>query len=119
MRIQIYATVGSVEKKMKLLDMGLDISQDHIFLSESTDTKDKIMKSTHGKGVDVILSNASGDLLHRYWQPIADFGCFVEIGTSEITNNRTLDMRGFRRSAKFTSFDLDFIGQNHPAVLST
>ena len=104
---------------MKLLDMGLDISEDHIFLSKSTDTKDKIMKSTHGKGIDVILSTASGELLHQYWQSIADFGCFIETGKSEVTNSGKLDMREFGRSAKFTSFDLDFIRQNHPAVIST
>lgn len=98
--------------------MGLGIHKDHVFLSRSKDTVDNIMKSTGGRGVDVILSTGGGELLHRYWQCIADFGCFIEIGGSEVMKNGKLDMSKFQRSANFTSFDLDFISENQPSIIS-
>ena len=73
------------------------------------------MKATCGRGVDVVLNFLTGDLLHDTWRACAEFGRFVEIGKTDLTNGGRLDMDVFNRSVTYTAFDLSTLYHSeHP-----
>lgn len=115
---EIYATVGTAEKKAVLLGMGYGIAEDHIFDSRDSFSAQAIMDHTSGRGVDVILCSARGQLMHDYWRCIASCGRFVEIGRTEVLDNGKLQLDVFRRNATFTSFDLEVMSSTRPDVIS-
>ncbi|KAI1419983.1 hypothetical protein F5Y12DRAFT_720070 [Xylaria sp. FL1777] len=116
---EIFATVGTDDKKAELLRMGFGIKEDHIFHSRDKFTARKILEQTRGKGIDVILCNARGDLMHEYWRVTADGGRFVEIGRTEVLDNGSLSLDIFRRNATFTSFDLEVMSQTKPHITAS
>ncbi|KAI1302455.1 hypothetical protein F5Y03DRAFT_407817 [Xylaria venustula] len=115
---EIFATVGTDDKKKELLEMGFGIKEDHIFQSRDKFTARTILRQTGGKGIDVILCNARGELMHEYWRVIAYGGVFVEIGRTEVLDNGSLSLDVFRRNATFTSFDLEVISQTKPHIIA-
>ncbi|KAI1175676.1 hypothetical protein F4777DRAFT_598427 [Nemania sp. FL0916] len=113
---EIYATVGTEEKKQELLAMGYGIEEDHILWSRDRFSPKKLLEQTKGKGIDVILCSARGELMHEYWRCIATCGRFVEIGRTEVLDNGNLKLDVFRRNATFASFDLEVMSKNKPQV---
>ncbi|KAF2973192.1 hypothetical protein GQX73_g454 [Xylaria multiplex] len=101
---EIFATVGTEEKKAELLEMGF--------------TARKLLERTGGKGIDVILCSARGELMHEYWRCIATSGRFIEIGRTEVLDNGSLSLDIFRRNATFASFDLEVMSKNKPQVIA-
>ena len=115
---EIYATVGTPEKKAKLLDGGHGIKEDHILWSRDKFSPKALLELTGGKGIDVILCSARGDLMHDYWRCIAFSGRFIEIGRTEILNSGSLNLDMFQRNATFASFDLEVISQTRPDIIA-
>ncbi|KAI0401422.1 hypothetical protein F4802DRAFT_601014 [Xylaria palmicola] len=115
---EIFATVGTDDKKRELLGMGFGIEEDHVFHSRDKFTASRILEQTGGKGIDVILCNARGELMHEYWRTIANGGVFVEIGRTEVLDNGSLSLDIFRRNATFTSFDLEVMSQTKPHLIA-
>lgn len=113
---EIFATVGTEEKKSALLAMGFGIQEDHILHSRDRFSAKKLLEQTGGKGIDVILCSARGELMHEYWRCIATCGRFVEIGRTEVLDNGNLSLDVFRRNATFASFDLEVMSKNRPQV---
>lgn len=113
---EIYATVGTEEKKRELLAMDFGIQPDHIFPSRDRFTAKKLLEQTNSKGFDVILCSSRGELMHEYWKCIATCGRFVEIGRTEVLDSGSLRLDVFRRNATFTSFDLEVMSKNKPQV---
>lgn len=103
---EIYATVGSEEKKRHLMDI-YGIHEDHIFYSRNANFAQGIKRMTQGKGVDVVLNSLSNDLLMASWDSVASFGRFVEIGKRDIYSHAKLPMFQFRKNACFGAVDLD------------
>ncbi|KAI1264396.1 hypothetical protein F5Y18DRAFT_390351 [Xylariaceae sp. FL1019] len=115
---EIFATVGTESKKTELLGMGFGIQEDHVFNSHERSSAKRILDYTGGKGVDVILSNARGQLMHEYTKIIASGGTFVEIGRTEVLDNGSLSLDFFKRNATFTSFDLEVMSQTQPHLIT-
>ncbi|KAI4212601.1 MAG: hypothetical protein LQ351_004673 [Letrouitia transgressa] len=113
---EIFATVGTQEKKEELLNMGYGIKEDHIFWSRDKFTARDMLQQTAGKGIDVILCSARGELMHEYWRCIAFCGRFVEIGRTEVLDNGSISLDMFRRNATFTSFDLEVLSKTKPQI---
>lgn len=63
---EIFATVGSREKKEALLQMGYGIREDHLFWSRDKFSAQDLIQSATGRGIDVILCSARGELMHDY-----------------------------------------------------
>ncbi|KAK9238572.1 hypothetical protein V1525DRAFT_387470 [Lipomyces kononenkoae] len=101
----IYATVGTLEKK-DLLMTEFHIPEDHIFSSRDRTFATGIMRRTCGKGVDVVMNSLSGDFLRLTWDCIAPFGRFVELGKRDMTVNTRLEMRHFEKNVAFTGLDV-------------
>jgi NADPH:quinone reductase-like Zn-dependent oxidoreductase len=102
---EIYATVGTLEKK-QLLMTEFRIPEDHIFSSRDGTFARGIMRRTGDKGVDVIMNSLSGDALRLTWDCIAPFGRFVELGKRDMTVNTRLEMRHFEKNVAFTGLDV-------------
>lgn len=67
---QVYATVGSHEKKNFLIE-SYDIPSENVFYSRNTSFAQGIMRSTGDRGVDVVLNSLSGEQLMASWECIA------------------------------------------------
>ena len=115
--VEIYATVGTAEKKAKLLAMDLGIKEDHIFGSREASLATALHHFIGEKGIDVILCTARGEMMHEYWRCIAPCGRFVEIGRTEILENGKLNLDVFRRNAGFASFDLEVISDTRLDII--
>jgi NADPH:quinone reductase-like Zn-dependent oxidoreductase len=100
---QIYVTVGSEEKRLFLQEK-LNIPASHIFSSRNTDFADAMLASTNGRGVDVILSSLTGELLDETWRICADGGILVDIGRG--LRGRRLSPGPFERNCLVKAFDL-------------
>jgi NADPH:quinone reductase-like Zn-dependent oxidoreductase len=101
---EIYAAVGSHEKKQLLVSFGVE--EDHIFSSRDTSFAHGVRRITNGYGVDVVLNSLSGDSLCATWECIAPFGRFIEIGKADIVANSGLPMASFGKNVSFAAVDL-------------
>lgn len=108
---EIFATVGSVDKKNLLMEQ-YAIPEDHIFYSRDSSFADGVRRMTQGQGVDVVLNSLSGKLLVASWELIANFGRFIEIGRRDIDSRGHLPMHPFIRNATFNGVDLATIVEN-------
>ncbi|KAL6364437.1 hypothetical protein LRP88_01838 [Fusarium phalaenopsidis] len=113
---EIYATVGSAEKKKLLVDT-YGIPEDHIFYSRNTDFGPAIREATNGEGVDVVINSLAGDLLRETWECLSHFGRFVEIGKRDITSNTRLEMSKFEYNCTFSSVDLTLVAAERPRIM--
>ncbi|KAF7533432.1 hypothetical protein G7054_g7092 [Neopestalotiopsis clavispora] len=110
---EIYATVGSPEKKQFIMD-SYGIPADHIFSSRDTSFGPAIREATQGAGIDVVINSLAGDFLRETWDCIAHFGRFIEIGKRDITSNTRLEMARFNYNATFSSVDLTVLAKERP-----
>ncbi|XXH02126.1 polyketide synthase [Hypoxylon texense] len=110
---QIFVTAGT-EAKRKLLRESFGIPESRIFSSRKPGFRDSILCETNGKGVDVIISAISGELLTETWGVCAKFGRFVEVGKKDTLDNKYLPMRPFSSNVSFTGVDLRELFQHRP-----
>ncbi|KAK3172947.1 Type I Iterative PKS [Lepraria neglecta] len=113
---EIYATVGSTEKKQLLIHT-YGIPENHIFFSRDTAFGPAVREATGGGGVDVVINSLAGDLLRETWECLAPFGRFVEIGKRDITSNTRLEMAKFEHNCSFSSVDLTLVAAERPKIM--
>ncbi|CAG2108163.1 unnamed protein product [Medioppia subpectinata] len=104
----IYATVGSEEKKQFLINE-YNISENKIFNSRDILFKNQIMDATEGKGVDVVLNSLVGEKLNAGFECLAISGRFVEIGKYDMFQNKQLGMYGFVGDIQFIGVAIDAV----------
>lgn len=104
--VEVYATVGSPEKKDHLIET-YDIPEDHIFSSRDLTFVSGLRDQTKGRGVDVILNSLAGEALSLSWREcLAPLGRFIEIGKRDLAVNNNLQMETFLKSVIFAGVDL-------------
>ncbi|KAF2275719.1 polyketide synthase [Westerdykella ornata] len=113
MGAEIYATVGTLEKKEYLI-RSCGISPERIFSSRDSNDISRLLASTNGKGFNVILSTSNGDLMHETWRCIAPRGRFIDVGRVDVQNHGTIALEVFERNATFSSFDLSTMAVQDP-----
>ena len=101
----VIATIGSQQKR-DLLKSKFLLTDDQIFSSRDDSFVADIMRTTNGRGVDVVLNSLAGKLLHATWGCVAPFGRFIEIGKRDIHENSKIPMDPFRVNVTFASVDL-------------
>lgn len=107
---QIYCTVSSETKIQYLIDnYGIDRSR--IFNSRDSSFLADVMRSTHNRGVDLVLNSLSGDLLHASWMCVAEFGTMIEIGKRDFQRRAKLTMEPFEQNRTFIGFDIWQVSQ--------
>ncbi|KAF9243032.1 hypothetical protein DTO027I6_6053 [Penicillium roqueforti] len=111
----IFATVGSLEKKNFLMET-YQLKEDHIFFSRDMSFVQGIQHATGGQGVDVALNSLSGDALQATFECVAPFGRFIELGKRDITTNSRLEMSHFNKNISFASVDLGMVREKRPQL---
>lgn len=99
---EIFATAGRPEKRSYLKSLGVQ----HVFDSRSLDFADEVMHATDGQGVDIVLNSLAGLFMARSLDVVAKFGRFLEIGRTDIYQNKTLELYPFRNNLSFFAVDL-------------
>ncbi|KAJ4011786.1 hypothetical protein NW752_004187 [Fusarium irregulare] len=107
-------TTVSTREEHYLLSKTLDIPATHIFSSSDTSFSRGIMELTNGKGVDVVLSSLSGELLRESWHCIAPFGRFCQIGQHDAKANHGIEMGPFQRMTSFATIDAIYLAKHQP-----
>ncbi|KAJ5713479.1 polyketide synthase [Penicillium malachiteum] len=118
MGAEIFATVGTEEKKKYLVE-NFGIQPDHILSSRDSSFAAGIRSLTNGRGVNVVLNSLVGELLLESWSCLADFGRFVEIGKKDIREHGRLPMDPFNRNATFTACDLSQLAASTSPVMKS
>ena len=112
---EIFATVGSPEKKKYLMDT-YNISDDHIFNSRDTSFETSVKYSTSGNGVDVVLNSLAGEMLKASLDCVAPFGRFIEIGKKDLIVNTRIEMSKFTNNITYATVDLLLLQAKRPQV---
>lgn len=107
---EIFATVGSPEKREFLRSLGIK----YVMHSRSLAFADEVMKTTEGKGVDVILNSLAGEFIPKSLSVLAKFGRFLEIGKQDIYQNSQLGLYPFRNNLSFFAIDLEQVWIERP-----
>jgi acyl transferase domain-containing protein/acyl-CoA synthetase (AMP-forming)/AMP-acid ligase II/NADPH:quinone reductase-like Zn-dependent oxidoreductase/NAD(P)-dependent dehydrogenase (short-subunit alcohol dehydrogenase family)/acyl carrier protein len=112
---EIFATAGSLEKRAYLKSMRVP----HVLDSRSLSFADEIMKTTGGRGVDVVLNSLPGEYITRSLSILAAYGRFVEIGKTDIYQNKPLGLFPFRNNLSYFALDLERVCRERPDQLRT
>ncbi|HEV2521761.1 MAG TPA: SDR family NAD(P)-dependent oxidoreductase [Candidatus Acidoferrales bacterium] len=110
---EIFATAGSPEKRSYLKSMRVP----HILDSRSLTFADEIMKRTGGYGVDVVLNSLPGEYITRSLSILAAYGRFVEIGKTDIYQNKPLGLFPFRNNLSYFALDLERVCRERPELV--
>ncbi|KAB8261609.1 hypothetical protein BDV32DRAFT_137194 [Aspergillus pseudonomiae] len=113
---EIYATVGSEQKVMYLVNT-FGISRDRIFNSRDSSFQHDLLRMTDGRGVDLVLNSLAGELLHASWKCVAKFGKMIEIGKRDFIGRGMLSMDVFAGNRAFFGVDLLELGEK-PGFIS-
>jgi NADPH:quinone reductase-like Zn-dependent oxidoreductase/SAM-dependent methyltransferase/malonyl CoA-acyl carrier protein transacylase len=114
---EIYATVSTPEKR-SLLVSEYGIPEDHIFSSRDLTFVKGIMRSTNGKGVDVVLNSLSGEALRSSWECLAPFGRFIEIGKKDAQAYGKVELTPFLRNVTMASVELPTMMRHRPSLIT-
>ncbi len=110
---EIFATAGSPEKRAHLESMGVP----HVMDSRSLLFADEVMKRTGGQGVDVVLNSLPGEYITRSLSVLGPYGRFVEIGKTDIYQNKPMGLFPFRNNLSYFALDLDRVCRERPLVV--
>ncbi|KAF4946648.1 hypothetical protein FGADI_11037 [Fusarium gaditjirri] len=105
---EIYATVGSKEKRQYLVKE-YGIPRERIFHSRDASFLDGVMRQTAGKGVDLVLNSLSGELLNASWKCVAKSGTLLELGKRDMASRGQLDMSGFLDNRSYCGIDMHYL----------
>lgn len=111
---EIFATAGNEEKRDYLKSLGIK----HVFSSENLDFSNEISEITKGKGIDIVLSSLTDEMLHQSLGILAPYGVYVEIGKMSAIDNIPLPMKIFAKNLSFISVDLDQLCKERPEEIS-
>ncbi|RAU19166.1 polyketide synthase [Nitrincola tibetensis] len=110
---EIYATVGSQEKRDFLTLMGVD----KIYDSRSLTFAEEILADTpDGKGVDVVLNSLAGEAINQNLRVLKPFGRFMELGKRDFYENTAIGLRPFRNNISYFGIDSDQLMKEKPAL---
>jgi acyl transferase domain-containing protein/acyl-CoA synthetase (AMP-forming)/AMP-acid ligase II/NADP-dependent 3-hydroxy acid dehydrogenase YdfG/acyl carrier protein len=110
---EIFATAGSSEKRAYLKSLRVP----HVLDSRSFAFAGEIMEATGGKGVDVVLNSLPGEYITRSLSILSAYGRFVEIGKTDIYQNKPLGLFPFRNNLSYFALDLERVCRERPALV--
>jgi acyl transferase domain-containing protein/NADPH:quinone reductase-like Zn-dependent oxidoreductase/NADP-dependent 3-hydroxy acid dehydrogenase YdfG/acyl carrier protein len=108
----VYATAGSPDKRALLSALGVALVMD----SRSLAFADEVMKATGGEGVDLVLNSLAGEAIDKSLAILREFGRFVEIGLTDIYNDRKMRTRALRKNVSLFAVDLSSASRKRPAL---
>ncbi|GAA5057426.1 type I polyketide synthase [Nocardia callitridis] len=100
---RIIGTASTDERRAHVLSLGADYAID----SRSLNFVDDVLEFTDGKGVEVVVSSAPGEILRQNFNAVAEFGRIVEVGKADIYTGGLLELANFDKNVAYFSMDLD------------
>jgi acyl transferase domain-containing protein/thioesterase domain-containing protein/acyl carrier protein len=110
---QVFATAGSDEKRDFLRALGVE----HVFSSRTTAFADEIRADTNREGVDVVLNSLPGEAIAKSLSILRAYGRFLEIGKTDIYQNRMLGLLPFQDNLSYFAIDLDRMLRQRPEYI--
>ncbi len=107
---EIFATAGSESKRAFLRSLGVK----HIYSSRSTAFADEILADTNREGVDIVLNSLPGEAISKSLSILRAYGRFLEIGKTDIYQNRMLGLLPFQDNLSYFAIDLDRMLRQRP-----
>ncbi|SHM03538.1 type I polyketide synthase [Vreelandella subglaciescola] len=109
---EIYATVGSEEKRdfLRLMEV------DRLYDSRSLTFAEEILEDTQGDGVDVVLNSLAGEAIHQNLRVLRPFGRFLELGKRDFYANTPIGLRPFRNNLSYFGIDSDQLMKVQPEL---
>src|SRR3954453_14617544 len=112
---EIFATAGTPAKRDLLRAMGVK----HVMDSRSLAFADEVMRSTGGRGVDIVLNSLAGEAIPKSLSTLASYGKFIEIGKRDIYEDSKLGLRPFRNNLSLFAVDLDKLCAQRPELVGS
>ena len=113
MGAEVYATVGSQEKRDFLSLMGVK----NIYDSRSWCFAEDILADTaDGLGVDVVLNSLAGEAINQNLRVLKPFGRFLELGKRDFYENTPVGLRPFRNNISYFGIDSDQLMKVKPQL---
>ena len=110
---EMFCTAGSEEKRDFLRSLGVQ----HVYDSRSLAFAEQIQATTNREGVDVVLNSLPGEAIPRSFELLRSYGRFLEIGKTDIYQNRMLGMFPFQKNLLFAAIDLDRMLRERPKYM--
>jgi acyl transferase domain-containing protein/thioesterase domain-containing protein/acyl carrier protein len=107
---EVFATAGSDAKRDFLRSLGVQ----HVFSSRTLDFADEILQATDRQGVDVVLNSLPGDAIGKSLSLLRAYGRFLEIGKTDIYQNRMIGLLPFQDNLSYFAIDLDRLLRQRP-----
>jgi acyl transferase domain-containing protein/thioesterase domain-containing protein/acyl carrier protein len=106
----VFATAGSEAKRDFLRSLGVK----HVYSSRSTAFADEILAATNREGVDVVLNSLPGEAITKSLSILRAYGRFLEIGKTDIYQNRMIGLLPFQDNLSYFAIDLDRMLRQRP-----
>jgi len=106
----VIATASTAERQAVARQMGAEFTLD----SRSLNFVEQVRELTGGRGADVVISSAPGEILAANLQVAAEFGRVVEVGKLDIFTNRPLALAAFEKNLSFQAIDIDRMSAFRP-----
>jgi len=110
---EVFATAGSEEKREFLRSLGVK----HVYSSRSTAFAEEILTHTNREGVDVVLNSLPGEAITKSLAILRAYGRFLEIGKTDIYQNRMIGLLPFQDNLSYFAIDLDRMLRQRPAAI--
>jgi myxalamid-type polyketide synthase MxaB len=110
---EVFATAGSPEKRAFLKSLGVP----HVLDSRTLAFADEILEVTGGEGVDIVLNSLPGEAIPKSLRLLRAYGRFLEIGKTDIYQNRMLGLAPFQNNLSYFAIDLDRMLRQRPQAV--
>ncbi|HEX5471404.1 MAG TPA: SDR family NAD(P)-dependent oxidoreductase, partial [Lacipirellulaceae bacterium] len=107
---EIFTTAGSEAKREFLRSLGVK----HVYSSRSTAFAEAILVDTDRQGVDVVLNSLPGEAITKSLSVLRAYGRFLEIGKTDIFQNRMIGLLPFQDNLSYFAIDLDRMLRQRP-----
>jgi NADPH:quinone reductase-like Zn-dependent oxidoreductase/thioesterase domain-containing protein/acyl carrier protein len=108
--VEIFATAGSDTKREFLRSLGVK----HVYSSRSTAFAEEILADTNREGVDAVLNSLPGEAITKSLSILRAYGRFLEIGKTDIYQNRMIGLLPFQDNLSYFAIDLDRMLRQRP-----
>ncbi|QDU54007.1 type I polyketide synthase [Aeoliella mucimassa] len=110
---EVFATAGSDEKRDYLRSLGVK----HVYSSRTLDFAEQILEDTNREGVDVVLNSLPGEAITKSLSILRAYGRFLEIGKTDIYQNRKIGLLPFQDNLSYFAIDLDRMLRQRPTYI--
>jgi NADPH:quinone reductase-like Zn-dependent oxidoreductase len=110
---EVFVTAGSNDKREFLRSLGVK----HVYNSRDLSFAEAILADTEREGVDVVLNSLPGEAITKSLSILRAYGRFLEIGKTDIYQNRMIGLLPFQDNLSYFAIDLDRMLRQRPEAI--